>query len=154
MMKRSAGILPYKIEDGVVKVYLEHPGGPYWEKKDLWSICKGEYTNEKAIDAAIREFEEETGFRVLKDDLFFICSLKQHATNKLVIVFGVECDLDSTKMKSNTFKLEWPPMSGNICEFPEMDEGKWFSLEEAKDKIFKGQFKLLEKLENIINSEK
>lgn len=154
MMKRSAGILPYKIEDGIIKVYLEHPGGPYWEQKDLWSICKGEFIGEKAVDAAVREFEEETGFEVDRDKLFFIRSIKQHATNKLVIAFGIKCDLDPTKMKSNTFKLEWPPMSGNICEFPEMDEGRWFPLEEAKKKILKGQYKLLEKLEIIINSEK
>lgn len=154
MMKRSAGVLPYKFEDGIVKVYLEHPGGPYWENKDLWSICKGEYTNEKAIDAAVREFEEETGFSVDRDSLFFIGSLKQQATNKLVTAFGIQCDLDPSKMKSNTFKLEWPPMSGKICEFPEMDEGRWFSLVEAKSKIFKGQTKLLEKFEKIINSEK
>ncbi len=154
MMKRSAGILPYRFKDGVLSVYLEHPGGPYWEGKDLWSICKGEYTYEKAIDAAVREFEEETGFKVEKDNLFFVGSLKQQATNKLVTVFGIQCDLDPSKMKSNTFKLEWPPMSGNICEFPEMDEGRWFQLEEAKEKIFKGQIKILEKMESIINSAK
>lgn len=152
-MKRSAGILPYKIEDGKIMVYLEHPGGPYWESIDSWSICKGEYRNEKAIDAAIREFNEETGFDIDKKDLFFIGAEKQKACNKLVVVFGIEKDIDPKKMTSNTFKKEWPPKSGKIEEFPEMDEGRWFNIEEAKDKIFKGQIKILDKLENIINSE-
>ena len=152
-MKRSAGILPYKFHDGKIMVYLEHPGGPYWEGIDLWSICKGEYNSEKAIDAAVREFNEETGFTVDKKDLFFIGSEKQNSCNKLVTVFGIEKDVDPSKMVSNTFKKEWPPNSGHIEEFPEMDEGRWFFIQEAKEKIFKGQIKLLDKLENIINNE-
>ena len=110
-MKRSAGILPFKIVDNKLFVYLEHPGGPYWQDKDLWSICKGEYSNEKAIDAAIREFKEETNFEINKKDLFFIGSEKQESTNKLVTIFGVETDFDVKKMSSNTFKLELPPLS-------------------------------------------
>lgn len=152
-MKRSAGILPYKKLNGDLMVYLEHPGGPYWVNKDLWSICKGEYCCEKALDAAVREFSEETGFEIDKDKLFFIRSVKQKATNKLVIAFGIEQDIDPSKMKSNMFKLEWPPESGIIQEFPEMDEGRWFKIEEAKTKILKGQIKILDKLEMIINSE-
>lgn len=153
-MRRSAGILPYKVVNNEIFVYLEHPGGPYWQGKDLWSICKGEYTNEKAIDAAIREFKEEANIEINKDDLFFIGSEKQEATNKLVTVFGVETDFDYSKMSSNTFTLEWPPSSGEYHEFPEMDEGRWFSIDEAEKKILKGQRKFLEKLNNIINREK
>lgn len=151
-MKRSAGILPYKIVNGKVYVYLEHPGGPYWENKDLWSICKGEYSEEKAIDAAIREFAEETGFNLNKTELFFIGSVKLPSTKKLVTIFGVNKDLDVTKMKSNTFTLEWPPGSGNISQFPEMDKAGWFEIGEAKKKIFKGQEKILDKLICIINN--
>lgn len=152
-MKRSAGILPFKIVDNKLFVYLEHPGGPYWEDKDLWSVCKGEYSNEKAIDAAIREFKEETNFEINKKDLFFIGSEKQESTNKLVTIFGVETDFDAKKMSSNTFKLEWPPLSGEIHEYPEMDEGRWFLIEEAKGKILKGQRKFLDKLIRILNRE-
>ncbi len=153
-MKRSAGILPYKFEDGYLMVYLEHPGGPFWEGKDSWSICKGEYTTEKAIDAALREFNEETSFTVCKKDLFFIGSKKMESSNKLVTVFGVETDFDASKMKSNTFKKEWPPMSGIIQEFPEMDEGRWFKVDEAMSKIFKGQEKILQKLKDKLSYNK
>ncbi len=151
-MKRSAGILPYKIVNGKVYVYLEHPGGPYWENKDLWSICKGEYREEKAIDAAIREFAEETGFNLNRTELFFIGSVKLPSTKKLVTIFGVNKDLDVTKMKSNNFTLEWPPGSGNIRQFPEMDKAGWFEIGEAKKKIFKGQEKILDKLICIIDN--
>lgn len=153
MMKRSAGILPYKIEDDNLYVYLEHPGGPYWVEKDLWSICKGEFKNEKAIEAAIREFNEETGTLINREKLFFIGSKKQQATNKLVIVFGVEQDIDPTKMKSNKFKLEWPPESGIINEFPEMDKAAWFRIEEAYDKIFSGQQVFLKKLTSLLEKQ-
>lgn len=153
-MKRSAGILPYKFEDGHLMVYLEHPGGPFWEGKDSWSICKGEYTKEKAIDAALREFNEETSFAVNKKDLFFIGSKKMESSNKLITIFGVETNFDASKMKSNTFKKEWPPMSGIIQEFPEMDEGRWFEIEEAMSKVFKGQETILEKLKDKISYNK
>lgn len=153
MMKRSAGILPYKIEDNNLYVYLEHPGGPYWAEKDLWSICKGEFKNEKAIEAAIREFNEEAGTLINREKLFFIGSKKQQATNKLVIVFGVEQDIDHTKMNSNKFKLEWPPESGIINEFPEMDKAAWFRIEEAYDKIFPGQQVFLKKLTSLLEKQ-
>lgn len=151
-MKRSAGILPYKVIDGKIYVYLEHPGGPFWVDKDMWSVCKGEYSKEKAIDAALREFREETGFSVDKNKLFFIGSSKQEATNKLVTIFGVETDFDASKMVSNYFSKEWPPNSGIICEFPEMDKGEWFLIDVAEKKILKSQKVFLDKLRNIINS--
>jgi len=150
-MKRSAGILPYKIIDNKIYVYLEHPGGPFWKGKDSYSICKGEYKQEKAMDAAIREFKEETSFDVDKDKLFYVGTIKQKS-GKLVTMFGIEMDIDPEKMHSNTFKKEWPPRSGKFEEFPEMDEGKWFTIEEAYTKIFSSQKKFLIKLENIINS--
>lgn len=151
-MKRSAGILPYKIENNELKVYLEHPGGPFWEGKDKWSICKGEYSDEKAIDAALREFNEESGFQVEARDLEFLGSQKLNSVNKLISIFIIKTDLDVTKMKSNTFKLEYPFGSGIINEYPEMDEGRWFTIAEAKEKVFKGQEKILEKLEERYNN--
>ena len=151
-MKRSAGILPYKIEDNELKVYLEHPGGPYFKGKDKWGICKGEYTDERAIDAAIREFYEETGTKVEESELEFLGSEKLNAVNKLINIFIVKKDIDVTKMKSNTFTLEYPAGSGIINEYPEMDEAKWFTISEAKTKIFKGQEKILEKLEDKYNN--
>lgn len=150
-MKRSASILPYKIEDNVLKVYLEHPGGPFWEDVDKWSICKGEYSDEKAIDAACREFAEESGFELDKRELRFLGSQKI-SNKKLMIVFVINKDLDVKKMKSNTFKLEWPVGSGIENEYPEMDEGRWFNICEAKTKILKGQKKILDKLEDRYNN--
>lgn len=147
-MKRSAGVLPYKIIDGDIMFYLERPGGPFWKGKDKWSICKGEYSAEKAIEAAIREFFEETGVKLKQEELFYIGSEKQFASNKLITVFGTNRDIDPSKMVSNTFKKEWPPNSGNIQEFPEMEEGKWFTYSEAMEKIFSGQKKILNKLYN------
>lgn len=149
-MKKSAGVLPYKIENNDLYVYLEKPGGPFWKNKDSWSICKGEYNKESSLDAAVREFREESGFDVNRKDLEFLCSIKMKTTNKLVTVFIVNQDFDADKMKSNTFIKEWPIGSGKMCEFPEMIEGKWFEIKEAKNKVFKGQIKILEKLEEYI----
>lgn len=152
MMKHSAGILVYKMDNGVPKVLLCHMGGPYWQHIDqgAWSIPKGEFKNEKAIDAAIREFQEETGFDVDRHILKFLGSKKQ-SNNKLITIFCVTQDFDTTKAKSNTFTKEWPKGSGNIQEFPEMDRAEWLDIEEAKYKILKGQVYFLEKLEKQLN---
>lgn len=150
MVKRSSGILPYKFVDGKLLVYLERPGGPFWEGKNRWSLCKGEHKKgESAIDAALREFKEESGFDINKDDLFFIGSFKQKS-KKLVSVFGVEQDLDENKMTSNTFIREYPVGSGKNCEFPEMAEGRWFLVNEAREVIFDGQKKILDKIVNMV----
>ena len=148
-MKRSAGILPYKYIDNKLYVYLEHPGGPYYQNRDIWSICKGEYTKEKAIDAAIREFREESGKSISKEKLLF---LKTHKVNnrKLVTVFITEIDIDPSKMKSNTFTKEYPKNSRKIEEFPEMDKANWFSIDEAYKKIYKSQIPFLLKLEEVL----
>ena len=151
-MKKSAGILPYKIEDNELKVYLEHPGGPFWAGKDKWSICKGEYSEEPAIKAAIREFREESGFLIEEESLEFLGSQKLNSTNKLITIFIVKKDLDATKMKSNTFEMEYPFGSGKISSYPEMDEGRWFTISEAKTKILKGQDRILDKLEDRYNN--
>ena len=149
MLKRSAGILPYKYIDEDVYIYLEHPGGPFWKGKDEWSICKGEYTEEKAIDAAVREFYEESGTKVDKDKLTYLTSYKINK-RKIVTLYITNMDIDVSKMTSNTFTREYPKDSGIINEYPEMDEAKWFSLNDAKGKIFPSQLKLLRKFEEYI----
>ena len=148
-MKRSAGILPNKYINNKLYVYLEHPGGPYYENRDIWSICKGEYIEEKPIDAAIREFREESGVSISKDQLTFLSSHKVN-NNKLVTIFTTNTDIDPSKMTSNTFTKEYPKGSGIIQEFPEMDKGQWFSIEEAYKKIVKSQIPFLSKLEGTL----
>lgn len=152
MMKHSAGVLVYKKENNQLKILLCHMGGPYWKNIDYgaWSIPKGEFCSEKAIDAAVREFQEETGFNIDKDQLIFLGSKKQ-VNNKLVTIFATTHDFDATKAKSNTFLKEWPKGSGNIQEFPEMDKAEWFNIDDGKQKILKGQIYFLSKLEKIIN---
>ena len=139
MMKRSAGILPYKYIDNELYVYLEHPGGPFWEGVDKWSVVKGEYDNEKAINAARREFLEESGFDI-KEDLEYLGSFK--LKNKLVIMFCLEKDLDVTKMKSNTFIRD-------AKEYNEMDEARWFSIDDASLRVFNRQRKIIDRLKLI-----
>ena len=139
MMKRSAGILPYKYIDNELYVYLEHPGGPFWEGKDKWSVVKGEYVCEKAINAARREFFEESGFDI-KDDLEYLGSFK--LKNKLVIIFCLEKDLDVSKMKSNIFVRD-------SKEYLEMDKAGWFKIDDAYEKVFNRQKKILDRLKLI-----
>lgn len=138
-MKRSAGILPYKYIDNELYVYLEHPGGPFWDGIDKWSVVKGEYSNEKAINAARREFLEESSFDI-KEDLEYLGSFK--LKDKLVIIFCLEKDLDVSKMNSNTFIRD-------SKEYLEMDEARWFKIDEAYDKIFNRQKKILDRLKLI-----
>lgn len=152
-MKRSAGVLAYRIRNSKIEVFLEHMGGPYWQKKEegAWSIPKGEYTDEQAIEAAIREFREETGFELEKENLDFLASIKQDS-QKLVTAFVTCHDFDEKAIKSNMFEMEWPPRSGKKVEFPEMDRAGWFKIEEAKQKILKGQIPFLEKLEEYLKN--
>ncbi len=147
-MKRSAGVLIYRIRKQEIEVLLCHMGGPYWKniEKGGWSLPKGEIKNEKVIDTAIREFNEETGFQLEKKQLDFLGS-KRQPSGKFVVMFMASGDYDATKAYSNTFKKEWPIGSGNICEFPEMDRAEWMSIVEARRKILKGQVYFLSKLE-------
>lgn len=148
MMKRSSGVLVYKIEQNQLKVLLCHMGGPYWQNIDegAWSIPKGEMNHEKAISAATREFQEETGFTVDNQNLEFLGSKKQ-SSNKLVIIFCTMGNYDCKQATSNTFSKEWPKGSGNIQQFPEMDRAEWLNILEAKKKILPGQVYFLTKLE-------
>jgi predicted NUDIX family NTP pyrophosphohydrolase len=134
-------------------VFLVHPGGPFWRNKDAgaWSIPKGEIGAEEGpLEAARREFQEETGFAA-SGKLTELMPVKQ-AGGKVVVAWAVEGDFDAAAIRSNTFSIEWPPRSGKQVEFPEIDRAGWFSLENARKKILKGQIPLLEQLEAIIGA--
>ena len=151
MAEHSGGVLAYKYVEGKLEVMLAHPGGPFWSKKDeaAWSIPKGlQETGESILDTAKREFEEETGCKIQKD-LLELGTIKQ-PSKKLITIFAVEMEIDVEKVKSNLFEMEWPPKSGNIQKFPENDRAQWFTIEEARKKIFKGQKGFLDKLVEIL----
>lgn len=136
---------------GVLQVFLVHMGGPFWVNKDLgaWSIPKGEFSSgEDPLSAARREFREETGFEA-SGDFFPLTPVKQ-AGGKVIQAWAFEGDLDPAASKSNTFAMEWPPRSGRMQEFPEVDRTAWFSLEEAEGKILKGQAGFLGELQEIL----
>jgi predicted NUDIX family NTP pyrophosphohydrolase len=126
--------------------------GPFWAKKDegAWSIPKGLFEeNEDPLDAAKREFKEETGFEV-EGEFIDLGELKQ-PSKKIIHAWALEKDLDETKIVSNTFTLEWPKNSGRLQEYPEIDKADWFEIEQAKKKILKGQVGFIERLVEIIN---
>lgn len=152
MAKQSAGIVLFRRRDGQLQVFLVHPGGPFWAKKDTgaWSIPKGEFEDEEPLIAAVREFREETGFELTTGDVRALGSARQSG-GKVVHAFAVEGDLDPAALSSNTFTMEWPPRSGREQEFPEVDRGGWFTLNEARTKLHKGQIALIERLEAIEN---
>lgn len=151
MPKRSAGLLMYRWHDGQLEVFLVHPGGPFWAKKDLgaWSISKGEYVEgELALEAARREFEEETNFTAQGD--FLELGTVQQAGGKVVSAWAFEGDCDPSKLISNRCEIEWPPRSGRKIEIPEVDRGDWFSIAEAKQRILKSQAPFLERLSRLL----
>lgn len=153
--KNSAGILMYRWRDSEIEVFLVHPGGPFWAKKDAgaWSIPKGEPAeDEDLLHAAKREFEEETGC-VGEGNFTALTPLKQ-AGGKVVHAWAVEGDCRAEAIRSNNFSMEWPPRSGTRKEFPEVDRAGWFTLGSAREKILKGQIGFLEELQQIIASEK
>jgi predicted NUDIX family NTP pyrophosphohydrolase len=146
MAKRSAGLLLYRRVNGV-EVFLVHPGGPFWAKKDdgVWSLPKGEYAeDEDPLSAAKREVEEETGFAV--DGNFVPLGELRQPSGKIVTAWAIERDIDASLVKSNTFSMEWPPKSGKTQEFPEVDKGGWFSIPSAKTRLLKGQVAFLDRL--------
>jgi predicted NUDIX family NTP pyrophosphohydrolase len=140
MAKKSAGILMFRNIDQTLEVLLAHPGGPYWKNKDegAWTMPKGECEdNESPLEAAKREFLEETGLQVT-GNLTELGTIKQ-PSRKEIIVYAVKGNCDASELISNTFSLEWPPKSGVIREFPEIDRVDWFSISMASRKILKGQ---------------
>jgi predicted NUDIX family NTP pyrophosphohydrolase len=152
--KRSAGILLYRERGGAPEVLLVHPGGPYWAKKDLgvWSIPKGEYEDgEEPLACALREFEEELGSAPPTATPSDLGETRQ-AGGKLVRAWAVEGDLDPATIQSNTFTLEWPPRSGAMREFPEVDRAEWFALAEARRRINPAQVVFLERLRELLRA--
>jgi len=151
--KRSAGLLMYRQREDGLEVFLVHPGGPFWVKKDegVWTIPKGEYEPDEApLAAAQREFREETGF-IATGDFIELGSIRQKS-GKVVIAWAFEGDCDPTQLKSNTCEIEWPPRSGKRMEIPEVDRGSWFSTPRARVYIRPEQTPLLDTLEARIVS--
>lgn len=155
MPKISAGIILFRFQNRTLQVFLVHPGGPFWAKKDLgaWSIPKGLLDqDEDPLAAAQREFREETGF-TFSGNFLQLKPVKQKS-GKVINAWAVEGDWNPTEMKSNTFSLEWPPRSGKQKEFPEVDRAAWFDIKEAKERIIPGQLGLLEELQQILLKKK
>ncbi len=151
MPKNSAGLLMYRRRPGMVEVFLVHPGGPFWQKKDTgsWSVPKGEYTSgEDPLEAAKREFREETSFEASGE--FIPLTPRKQPGGKIIHAWAFEGDRDALALKSNTFRMEWPPHSGRKQEFPEVDRAGWFSIPAAREKIIKGQSGFLEELDRVL----
>jgi predicted NUDIX family NTP pyrophosphohydrolase len=151
MARISAGVLLYRRRGGVVEVFLVHPGGPFWAKKDraAWSIPKGEIDpGEDLLAAARREFREETGL-VVEGELAPLVPVTQPG-GKVVHAFALEGDADPAAVQSNTFEMQWPPRSGRMQAFPEVDRAAWLALDVAREKIHKGQVGLLDQLEAML----
>jgi predicted NUDIX family NTP pyrophosphohydrolase len=147
MAKHSAGLLMFRRCDGQVQVFLAHPGGPFWRKKDAgaWSIPKGEYEEgEDPLDAAKREFEEETGIK--PDGEFIALDQIKQPSGKVIAAWAFEGDCSPKEIRSNTFSMEWPPKSGQKQEFPEVDRADWFTLDDARKRAVKGQIGFLDRL--------
>jgi predicted NUDIX family NTP pyrophosphohydrolase len=145
-MKRSAGLLLVRRRGPEPEFLLVHPGGPFWAKKDegAWSIPKGLYeTGEPPLEAARREFAEETGLPV-EGDFIPLGEFRQPG-GKIVSAWLVEADCDPAAVRSNLFSMEWPPRSGKMAEFPEIDRAGWFAPEEATVKILRGQRAIIER---------
>ena len=147
MAKQSAGILLYRRSKGELQVFLAHPGGPFWAKKDAgaWTIPKGEIgEGENPLAAAKREFEEEIGVR-LEGKFIELEPIRQKG-GKLVLAWAIEGECDPGALRSNVFSMEWPPRSGKRAEFPEVDRAEWLGLGEARAKLLHSQLPLLDQL--------
>ena len=154
MAKISAGVLLYRKAPAGLEVLLVHPGGPFWAKKDAgaWSIPKGlAGEGEDLIEAAKREFREETGMAV--EGAFLDLGAHKQPGGKTVVAFACEGDFDPASLSSNTFALEWPPRSGRMAEFLEVDKAAWFSIDEALEKINKGQRPIVAALVERLDAE-
>jgi len=149
-MKTSAGILVYKKENNEILFFIAHPGGPFWKNKDIgaWSIPKGEFgKDENAFDAAIREFEEETGIKP-KGNFIELTPVKLKS-GKIIYAWAVEDDIDADNSISNEFPFEWPPKSGKTIMIPEIDRCGWFGQKEALEKLNPAQSGFITELLNI-----
>jgi len=137
----------YRVRGGELEFLLVHPGGPLWQAKDagIWSIPKGEiHPGEDGLEAAKREFEEELGFK--PDGAFIQLSPITQKSGKIVHAWAFAGDCDPSQIRSNTYSMEWPPRSGRIGTFPEVDRAGFFNLKQAKTRIIPAQAALLEEL--------
>lgn len=151
MARESAGLLLYRRREGALEVFLVHPGGPFWARRDegAWSVPKGEPgADEELLAAARREFAEETGHTAAGP--FTPLTPRRQAGGKRVHAWAAEGDCDPVALRSNNFTLEWPPRSGRSQEFPEVDRAAWFPLDEARRRINKGQRGFLDELERLL----
>lgn len=147
MKKQSAGILLYRLHNNTPEVLLVHPGGPLWAKKDegAWTIPKGEFGgDENPLEAAKREFREETGMDLSGD--FIELAPVRLKSGKMIYAWALQGNLDASKIVSNSFEMEWPPKSGSKQLFPEIDRAEWFRLEEARKKINPRQAAFIDQL--------
>jgi len=153
MPKTSAGILPYRIQGNKLEVLLVHQGGPFWVRKDLgsWSLAKGEYKEgEDPLEAALRECFEETGYRPAGP--FLPLGQRKQPGGKRVHAWAAEGDCDASAIRSSLFSMEWPPRSGRMAEFPEVDRAAWFTLPQARAKLLEAQLPFLDELQQKMGS--
>jgi len=149
MLVISAGLLLYRPRNSGVQVFLVHPGGPYWAKKDegAWSVPKGLVDpGEEELACARREFKEETGFEPPQSAAELDLGTFRLPSGKRLHVWAIEGDCDPAALHSNLFEMEWPPKSGRSARFPEVDRGAWFDRQQALLKIVTGQRPVLERL--------
>lgn len=153
MPQQSAGLLLYRIGKDGLEIFLVHPGGPYWAKKDFgsWSIPKGEFDREDSLVAAKREFQEETGLPAPEGEYIPLTPVRQKG-GKTIHAWGAEGEIEAERIRSNSFEMEWPPRSGVRQSFPEIDRGAWFPLETALGKINPGQAGLVRELAEKLTS--
>lgn len=151
MPRVSAGLLMYRRRNGELEVLLVHPGGPFFRNQDAghWTIPKGEPAEgEELLAAALREFEEETGFK--PEGAFTSLAPVKQKGGKVVHAWAFEGDCDPTAIRPNSFTMEWPPRSGKQASFPEIDRAEFFGMAAAREKINAAQVDLLEELESSI----
>jgi predicted NUDIX family NTP pyrophosphohydrolase len=155
-MARSAGLLLYRrVDDGPLEVMLGHMGGPYWWHKDegAWSIPKGQRErDETGLETARREFEEEIGRPVPDGEPVALGEVRQSGGRKVVEAWAIECDIDVGQIDSTPFEMEWPPRSGKLREFPELDRAQWFEVEAARPRIVKAQATFLDRLVELVSA--
>ncbi|WP_207496473.1 NUDIX domain-containing protein [Aridibaculum aurantiacum] len=154
MPKTSAGLLVYQFHQNHLQVLLVHPGGPFWKNKDegAWSIPKGEYSDsEDPLQVALREFEEETGNNIEATNFIELEAVKQKGS-KLIKAWAVEANIEQPFISSNIFEMEWPPRSGKMQQFPEVDKAGWFSISEAAVKMNAVQFQLVQQLQEKLGA--
>jgi predicted NUDIX family NTP pyrophosphohydrolase len=150
-MKTSAGLVVFRERDGELEVLLGHMGGPFWARKDdgAWSIPKGELlAGEEPLACALREFEEELGHPPPRGRVVELGEVRQKG-GKAVIGFAVEGDFEPGELRPGTFEMQWPPRSGRLETFPEVDRVEWFDLAAARRKVVAGQVGLLERLVSL-----